>query len=172
MRALAGTDDVVIVSGLAEGIDPAAHRGAIDSGGRTIAVLGTPLDKVYPAKNLQLHQEIMRGHLAISQFPKGHSTTPKDFVIRNRTIALIPDATIIVAAGETSSLLHQGWEALRLGRPLFIWHSLLDDNKGLSWPQKMLRYGAIGLSDPREVLEVLPSALPSSPRLTNILSSC
>lgn len=148
----------VIVSGLAEGIDTAAHQTAIAIGGKTIAVLGTPLNKVYPRKNFQLQQEIMSNHLAISQFPIGHSTTPKDFVLRNRTMALISDATIIVEAGDTSGSLHQGWEALRLGRPLFIWKSVLN-NTQLSWPKKMLQYGAMELSDPMDMFEVLPSHL-------------
>lgn len=149
--------EVTIISGLAEGIDTAAHEAAIDAKGHTVAVLGTPLNKVYPRKNLELQQEIMRRHLAVSQFPIGHATKPKDFVLRNRTMALISDATIIVEAGETSGSLHQGWEALRLGRSLFIWKSILC--KGLSWPEKMMRYGAMELSDPEDVLEVLPSAL-------------
>lgn len=148
----------VIVSGLAEGIDTAAHQTAIAIGGKTIAVLGTPLNKVYPRKNFQLQQEIMSNHLAISQFPIGHSTTPKDFVLRNRTMALISDATIIVEAGDTSGSLHQGWEALRLGRPLFIWKSVLN-NTQLSWSKKMLQYGAMELSDPMDMFEVLPSHL-------------
>src|ERR1700687_1786141 len=138
-------NQTVIVSGLAEGIDTSAHETTIAAGGKTIAVLGTPLNKVYPRKNLQLQQEIMADHLAISQFPIGHITTPKDFVLRNRTMALISDATIIVEAGDTSGSLHQGWEALRLGRSLFIWKSVLN-NKQLSWPEKMLQYGAMELS--------------------------
>jgi DNA processing protein len=148
----------VIVSGLAEGIDTSAHQTAIAIGGKTIAVLGTPLNKVYPRKNFELQQEIMSKHLAISQFPIGHQTTPKDFVLRNRTMALISDATIIVEAGDTSGSLHQGWEALRLGRPLFIWKPILD-NPQLSWPKKMLQYGAMKLSDPTDMFEVLPSHL-------------
>lgn len=151
-------NQTVIVSGLAEGIDTSAHETTIAAGGKTIAVLGTPLNKVYPRKNLQLQQEIMADHLAISQFPIGHITTPKDFVLRNRTMALISDATIIVEAGDTSGSLHQGWEALRLGRSLFIWESVLN-NKQLSWPEKMLQYGAMELSDPTDVFEVLPSHL-------------
>jgi len=102
---------VVIVSGLAEGIDTAAHRAAIGSGGRTIAVLGTPLDRVYPQKNIELQQEIMRNHLAISQFPSGYAIEPGNFVMRNRTMALTANASIIVEAGETSGSLHLGWEA-------------------------------------------------------------
>lgn len=148
----------VIVSGLAEGIDTSAHETAIRSGGKTIAVLGTPLNKVYPRKNSMLQQEIMSKHLAISQFPIGHPTTPKDFVLRNRTMALISDATVIVEAGDTSGSLHQGWEAIRLGRPLFIWKAVLK-NTQLSWPEKMFQYGAIELSDPMDLFEFLPSNL-------------
>jgi DNA processing protein len=147
---------VIVVSGLAEGIDTSAHKAAIEEGGHTIAVLGTPLDRVYPQKNLQLQDVIMRHHLAISQFPTGHSTQPKDFVVRNRTMALISDASIIVEAKDTSGSLHEGWEALRLGRPLFIWHSIMKDSS-LSWPKKMITYGATVLTGPEQVLDVLPS---------------
>lgn len=151
--------EVVIVSGLAEGIDTSAHRAAIESHGQTIAVIGTPLNKVFPAKNFQLQQEIGNNHLVISQFPIGHPTRPGDFVLRNRTMALISDASIIVEAGDTSGSLHQGWEALRLGRSLFIWKSLFENNQQLTWPKKMIQYGAIELSNPEDVLEALPSNL-------------
>jgi DNA processing protein len=150
--------EVVIVSGLAEGIDTAAHEATIATGGRTIAVLGTPLNKTYPLKNFKLQQEIMYNHLAISQFPIGYVTQPKDFVVRNRTIALISDATIIVEAQDTSGSLHQGWEALRLERSLYIWKSIMNNNQ-VTWLQKMLQYGAMELSDPVDILESLPSSL-------------
>lgn len=148
-------EGVIIVSGLAEGIDTAAHTGAIDAGGRTIAVLGTPLNRVFPAKNAKLQERIIREHLAISQFPTGHPTLPRDFVLRNRTMALIANASIIVEAGEGSGSLSQGWEALRLGRPLFIWKSILE-NYSLKWPKQMLDYGAIALEETEEILESLP----------------
>lgn len=148
--------NVIVVSGLAEGIDSAAHKGAIEANGHTIAVLGTPLDRVYPSKNLQLQEIIMRNHLAISQFPIGYPVMPKNFIIRNRTMALISDASIIVEAGNSSGSLHQGWEALRLGRPLFIWSPLMHDHS-LSWPEKMAMYGALEFTDPEEVLDDLPS---------------
>ncbi len=157
--------EVVIVSGLAEGIDTSAHVTAMEMGGKTIAVLGTPLNKTFPAKNFKLQQEIMRNHLAISQFQIGHPTNPKDFVLRNRTMALISDATIIVEASNKSGSLHQGWEALRLGRPLFIWKSILNAPQ-LTWPEKMLQYGAIELSNPMDVIESLPSSL----EMPNLLS--
>ena len=148
---------VIIVSGLAEGIDTAAHEAGIKQGGSTVAVLGTPLDKFYPAKNAGLQKTIMRDHWAISQFPVGYPTEPKNFVIRNRTMALISDSSIIVEAGETSGSLHQGWEALRLGRPLFI-SKKITDNASLKWPKKMMEYGAVKLSEFEEVIDVLPSS--------------
>jgi len=150
-------NEVIVVSGLAEGIDTAAHKTTIEEGGYTIAVLGTPLDHVYPAKNFQLQQTIMHQHLAISQFPTGYPIQPKNFVIRNRTMALLSNASIIVEAGEKSGSLHQGWEALRLGRPLFIWKSIMND-RSLTWPKKMLEYGAVELTEPEEVIDVLPSS--------------
>ncbi len=150
---------VTIVSGLAEGIDTAAHRAAIEAGGRTIAVLGTPLNKVYPARNFELQQLIMREHLAITQFPVGHPIQRKNFPLRNRTMALIAHASIIVEAGETSGSLHQGWEALRLGRPLFI-HAAILENHSLTWPGKMCEYGAMVMTKPEDVLDVLPGPKP------------
>jgi DNA processing protein len=148
--------NVTIVSGLAEGIDTAAHMAAIEEDGCTIAVLGTPLDRFYPRKNRQLQEIIMKHYLLISQFPIGYPIQPKNFVIRNRTMALISDASIIVEAGDASGSLHQGWEALRLGRPLFIWKTVMNDHS-LSWPKDMEKYGAIELNDPEQVLEILPS---------------
>jgi DNA processing protein len=150
---------VIIVSGLAQGIDTAAHTTCIRGEGRTIAVLGTPLDQSYPKQNAQLQQTIMREHLVISQFALGHPVLRKNFVIRNLTMALISNATIIMEAKDDSGSLHQGWEALRLGRPLFIWKTVLNDSS-LRIPRKMLDYGAIELGNPEEILQFLPSSEP------------
>jgi len=149
---------VVIVSGLAKGIDTVGHKTAMECGGRTIAVIGTPLNKVYPKENSELQEEIMENHLVISQYPVGHSTTPKDFVLRNRTMALISDATVIVEAGESSGSLHQGWETLRIGRPLFICKDVVENGQ-LEWPEKMIRYGAMKLDEPTDILENLPTGI-------------
>ena len=150
-------NDVIIVSGLARGVDAIAHSTAIKNGGRTIAVLGTPLDKYYPAENRQLQDEIAKNHLAISQFPLGQPVQPKNFPIRNRTMALISHASIIVEAGEKSGTIHQGWEALRLGRPLFIVEDIIKD-KNLTWPSKLIEYGAevLPIEKIKHILEVLP----------------
>ena len=146
---------VTIVSGLAKGIDTAAHKAAIRAGGKTIAVLGTPLDRAYPQQNAELQDEIVRHHLAVSQFEVGSIVRRSNFVIRNRTMALIADASVVVQAGESSGSLSQAWEALRLGRPLFIWKPIFES--ALRWPKEMVKFGAIKLSDPKDVLQSLPS---------------
>ncbi|MBI3022528.1 MAG: DNA-processing protein DprA [Thaumarchaeota archaeon] len=146
---------VTIVSGLAKGIDAAAHKAAIRAGGQTIAVLGTPLDKFYPRQNAELQDEMIRHYLAVSQFQVGSIVRRSNFVIRNRTMALLADASVIVQAGESSGSLSQGWEALRLGRPLFIWKPIFESS--LRWPNEMVKFGAIKLSDPKDILQNLPS---------------
>ena len=148
---------ISVMSGLAEGIDTAAHRAAIANGGRTIAVLGTPLDQCFPAKNRALQTQIMRDHLAISQFASGTRVGKHTFPIRNRTMALLSDATVIIAAKEGSGSLHQGWEAIRLERPLFLAQSLVDD-ESLVFPREFLSYGAKALSD--ATVELLIRQLP------------
>jgi DNA processing protein len=151
----------VVVSGLAEGIDAAAHQGAIDAGGKTIGVIGTPLDKSYPAKNRALQARLMKEHLVLSQFASGYPVQRKNFPIRNRTMALISHATVIVEAGDKSGSLHQGWEALRLGRPLFVLERLMKDPT-LSWPAELANYGALAL-EPKN-LEAISEYLPEHGR--------
>ena len=148
---------IVVVSGLAAGIDTAAHHTTLAAGGRTIAVLGTPLDHVYPKTNTALQHQIMRDHLCISQFPAGTPIHRRNFPMRNRTMALLADATVIIEATDTSGSLVQGWEALRLGRGLFIAKSVVEDAT-VSWPTKMLHYGGQILSD--ETLDSLFDSLP------------
>ena len=100
---------ITVVSGLAEGVDTTAHLSAIERGGKTIAVIGTPLVQCFPVKNKKLQDQIANEHLLVSQFPENYSVTPKNFPIRNRTMALISDATIIIEASEKSGTKHQGW---------------------------------------------------------------
>ncbi len=152
---------VVVVSGLARGIDTAAHAATIDSGGRTIAVLGTPLDVSYPRENAALQRRIAAQHLLVSQFPPRHPSGRTNFPRRNRTMALLSDATVIVEAGESSGTLSQGWEALRLGRELFVLKSLAE-NEQLAWPREMLRYGARVLAETEDLLDTLPPLLEDS----------
>lgn len=147
--------DAVVVSGLARGIDTAAHTATIDAGGRTIAVIGTPLSQSYPRENASLQAAIAQRHAVVSQFAEQSPTRPANFPMRNRTMALICDATVIVEAGETSGSISQGWEALRLGRALFLMASIVG-REDLTWPRKMLEYGADVLREPEDLLEALP----------------
>lgn len=152
---------VIVVSGLAEGIDAVAHRTAIARGGHTVAVLGTPLDQCYPAKHRSLQNEIMREHLAVSQFASGTKVGRHTFPIRNKTMALIADATVIIEAADGSGTLHQGWEAIRLGRPLFLAKSMFD-NAELQFPRELASYGAEALTE--ESFEDLMRLLPNGRR--------
>ena len=156
-------EGAVVVSGLALGIDTAAHTAAIAAGGRTIAVIGTPLERAYPRENELLQARIATDHLLVSQFPSGTKTQRFHFPQRNRTMALISDATVIIEAGETSGSLSQGWEALRLGRLLYITHAVASD-PALKWPASMLDYGARILSDASlgDFLDALPPREPAS----------
>ena len=144
-----------VVSGLAEGIDAAAHTAAIEAGGRTIAVIGTPLSTTYPKHHYELQQRLMREHLVLSQFPEGYPTSRKSFPLRNRLMALISDASVIVEASDGSGSLSLGWEVLRLGRPLFLMASILD-RRDLAWPETMIEYGAMVLRSPGDLLAALP----------------
>lgn len=147
--------DIIVVSGLAAGIDAAAHRAAIAAGGRTIAVIGTPLDRSYPRENAALQAEIAADHLVVSQFPPGHKVERWSFPARNRTMALIADACVIVEAGDSSGALIVGREALRLNRPVFIMKSIMTERPGLSWTREMIDHGARLLEFPQDVLDAL-----------------
>jgi DNA processing protein len=147
--------NVTVVSGLAAGVDTEAHTTAITCGGRTIAVIGTGLDVVFPPQNKALHERIAAEHLLLSQFAPGTPVRKTQFPQRNRTMALLSHATVIIEASDGSGTLSQGWEALRLGRPLFILRSVVE-NPALLWPAEMIKYGAVSLSEPDAVFEVLP----------------
>ena len=144
VRALV-RNEVIVTSGLAAGVDTAAHRQAIALGGQTVAVLGTPVNRVYPTENADLHAEIVRAHAAVSQFPVGTPTRRGHFPLRNRTMALLSDATVIVAARSGSGTFYQAWEALRLGRGLLIMESLA--SRGVPEVADLLKSGAQVLSD-------------------------
>lgn len=148
---------IVVLSGLARGVDTVAHTHSIARGGRTIAVLGNPLDVFFPRENRDLQQQIARDHLVVSQFAPGTIGGEANFPRRNRTMALLSEATIIIEAGESSGTLHQGWEAIRLGRPLFLLESLVA-RSDLQWPKEMIEYGAEVLS--RDNLDEALDAIP------------
>ena len=133
--------DTTVVSGLAVGIDTVAHRTTIEAGGRTFAVIGTGFDRAYPAKNRALQAYLATHFAIVSQFAPGSRVTPANFPQRNRTMALLSDALVIVEAAEKSGTINQAWEALRIGRTVLLLETVAD-NPALTWPRKMQYYGA------------------------------
>lgn len=150
--------DITIISGLASGIDTAAHNTAIECKGRTIAVIGTPITHIYPAENSELQKKIAQYHLLISQVPiiryeNGNPKTNRfNFPERNKTMSAISDATIIVEAGNTSGSLTQAKAALLQKRRLFILNNNFE-NSELTWPDKFEKLGAIRVHDIKQIFD-------------------
>lgn len=156
-RALADAG-VVVVSGLAKGVDKAAHESAMrEKDGHTVAVIGTALDRCYPAEHARLQEAIYRDHLLVSQFAAEERTFKSSFVERNRVMALLCHASVIVEAGDTSGTLSQAAETQRLGRPLFLMRSVVE-MPGITWPARFLNAGAIVLDDVAQVLDTLAAS--------------
>lgn len=130
-------EGIVVVSGLAMGVDTAAHSACIEAGGSTIAVIGTPMDTATPASNQALQELIYRQHLLLSPFPIGSRVHKGNFPQRNQVMAAISDATVVIEASDTSGTLHQSKEAVGLGRWLFIARSCAED-PSLRWPRSFL----------------------------------
>jgi len=146
---------LTIVSGLAKGVDVNAHRAALEVGGRTVAVIGTPLEQAYPAEHGDLQSLIAEEHLLISPFPAGSKVFPSNFPKRNRVMAALTHGTIIVEATDSSGTLHQAVECEKLGRWLFILKSVYD-NPALEWPKRYARYDKVRVvSSPEDVLTAL-----------------
>lgn len=156
-------DGFTVVSGLAEGIDTAAHEAALATNGRTIAVIGTPLGQVYPKANAALQERIAREHLLISQVPvmrydaQNFRTNRFFFPERNKLMSALTKATVIVEAGETSGTLVQAREAIRQGRKLFIMNSCFE-RTDLTWPRRFEEQGAIRINSYADVRRELVSA--------------
>lgn len=153
-------DDFTVVSGLAAGIDTEAHQTAMSEGGRTIAVIGTPLSRTYPKENAELQRKIAREFLVISQVPvrryeaQDYRRNRFFFPERNITMSALTEATIIVEASETSGTLVQARAALQQGRKLFILESCFNDER-LTWPHKFAQRGAVRVKDYDDIWRIL-----------------
>lgn len=111
--------DITIISGLAQGIDTASHHGALDSGGRTIAVLGNGIDRIYPSENRELADEIVKNGAIIAEMPIGTAPLAKNFPRRNRIISGMSLGVLVAEAPEKSGSLITVESAIEQGREVF-----------------------------------------------------
>lgn len=152
----------VVVSGLAEGIDTAAHTGALRAGGRTVAVIGTGLRKHFPAKNQALQAEIASKHGVISQFWPDSPPTRISFPMRNAVMSGYSAATVVIEAAYKSGARMQARLALQHGRPVFLLESLLTHDWARDYSQRPNCTVVRGADD---VLAALGELLRPSPEL-------
>jgi DNA processing protein len=156
-RELAGAG-AAIVSGLARGIDAAAHEAALDAGGATIAVLGTGIDVYYPRSNARLAKRVEGEGIVVSEFAPGTPPLPENFPIRNRVIAGLSLGTVIVEATSRSGSLITARMAAEQGREVFAVPGSIF-SAGTEGTHRLIQYGAKLVHDADDVLEELPGNL-------------
>lgn len=146
--------NIVVNAGLAKGIDTATHNTALYNGGKTIAVIGTPINQFYPKENKDLQVDISKKGLLVSQFPPCNPVNRWNFPTRNGVMSGISVATVIMEAGETSGALKQADYALKQGRTVLIPKSAVDSSL-ITWPKKYIERGAHQFANLKEVLQTL-----------------
>lgn len=153
---------VPVVSGLAAGIDTAAHQGALRAGGRTVAVIGTGVQRAYPAENARLQQELAESQLVLSQFWPSAAPSKSTFPMRNAVMSGYAAATVVVEAAWQSGARMQARLALQHGRPVFLLDSLLRHD----WAREYAELpGTRVVSGPDEVFDGLSRVLDPSSHL-------
>jgi DNA processing protein len=145
---------VTVVSGLARGVDAIAHSAALKAGGRTLAVLGSGVDRLYPPENRAMAEKIMLQGAVLSDYAPGTPPESANFPPRNRIISGLSMATVVIEAGDTSGALITSEFAVEHGRDVFAvpGNVYAPQSKGTN---RLLRNGAKPLLDPRDVLEAL-----------------
>jgi DNA processing protein len=157
------TAGLVVVSGLARGVDGEAHRGVLDVGGVTVAVLGCGIDRDYPAAHAQLARRICERGLVVSEYEPGVEPAPWRFPARNRIIAGLAAATVIVEARERSGALITADFALEDGREVFAVPGEITGSLS-NGTNRLLRQGATPLTSTEDVLELFGLAASQRPR--------
>jgi DNA processing protein len=153
-----GSRGIHIVSGLARGIDAAAHRGCLEGEGKTIAVLGCGIDIVYPKEHKQLTQKILERGLLVSEFAPGTSPSPQNFPVRNRIISGLSLGTLIVEAQEYSGSLITARLAMEQNREVYAIPGNLTSSQSFG-PNFLIKQGAKLVQSWRDVVEELPPSL-------------
>ncbi len=143
---------VVVVSGMARGVDGEAHRGALEAGGATVAVLGCGVDRDYPAAHAELARRIAATGLVVSEYPPGVEPAPWRFPARNRIVAGLTQATVVVEARERSGALITADLALEEGREVFTVPGEITSALS-SGTNALLRLGATAATSSADVLE-------------------
>jgi DNA processing protein len=148
---------LIIISGMARGVDTASHRGAISAKGKTIAVLGTGVDVIYPKENSRLSEQIVAlGGAIISEFPLGTSAFPQNFPIRNRIISGMSIGVLVVEAAEYSGTRITARCALEQNRDVFAVPGNVT-NKNSWGPNTLIKQGAKLVATWEDVWEDLPA---------------
>jgi DNA processing protein len=143
---------ITIISGLALGVDTVAHQAALDGGGRTLAVLGCGVDRIYPPRNRQLAERILTSGALISDYPPGTPPEASNFPPRNRIISGLSLATVVVEAGEKSGALITADFAVDQGREVFAVPGNIFSPQSRG-PNRLIQNGAHPLLDPQEILD-------------------
>jgi DNA processing protein len=146
---------LVIVSGLARGIDSAAHRGALEATGKTVAVLGSGIDVIYPRENKRLAEQVTECGALISEFPPGTSPAPQNFPIRNRTISGLALGVVVVEAAEYSGSLITARLALEQNREVFAVPGNITSAQSFG-PNHLIKQGAKLVDEWMDVIEEFP----------------
>jgi DNA processing protein len=148
---------MVILSGMARGVDTFAHKGALDAGGATIAVWGTGIDVIYPKENKRLAEQIVaQGGAVVSEFPLGTFPAPQNFPIRNRTLSGMSVGVLVVEGGEYSGTRITARCALEQGRDVYAVPGNAT-NKNAWGPNTLIKQGAKLTATWEDVWEDLPS---------------
>ncbi len=143
-----------VVSGLAEGIDGAAHEGCLDGGGAPVAVLGTPLDRVYPRHHGPLQRRVARQGLLLTEQPPGSPVRPGHFAERNRLLVALAAAVVVVECPQRSGALHSAERAWREGLPLWVVPADAGRASALG-SNRLLARGATPLLEPADLIRQL-----------------
>ncbi len=153
-----------IVSGLAKGIDTLAHKATLMLGGKTIAVMGTPIDDCYPKENLALKERIISEGLVVSQFAPGSVVYPSNFPKRNELMASLSEITIVIEASEKSGTRHQVKSAVKMGKKVGFLSSLA--NKKYDWILDAIESGHGFIIDkPEDLLQIIKADLSETRKL-------
>ncbi|MDH3744853.1 MAG: DNA-processing protein DprA [Acidobacteriota bacterium] len=147
---------VVVVSGLARGVDTAAHRGALAAGGKTVAILGCGIDVDYPRGHRKLSDRIARNGALVSEFRMGTHPEAWRFPVRNRIIAALAIGTLVVRATERSGSLITARLSLELGRDVYALPGNIYDRRSVG-PNSLIRDGALAVQQASDIIEALPS---------------